>query len=45
MNFRLIFWLFVWEKINLDEWIGEASGPVSGRQVATLNNLTKIFFN
>ena len=41
VNFGFVFWFLVGKKINLDEWICESGGPVSGRQVATLDNLGK----
>ena len=43
VNFGFVFWFLVGKKINLDEWIRESCGPVRGRQVATLDNLGKIF--
>ena len=43
VDLGFIFWLLIRQQINFDKGISEASGPVSGRQVATLNNLEMDF--
>ena len=45
VNFGFVFWFLVGKKINLDEWIREAGGPIRGRKVATLDNLRKKYLN
>ena len=45
VNLCLILRFLVWEQVDLDEGVGEAGGPVGGRQVTRLDHLDRKKYN